>query len=176
MFDTMVITKAVAALCATLLFFLFANWAASAIYLPGHDAAHAHAVYPLPSEEGEGHSAPSAPADPDAGIDVMALYETADADAGGALWRNCQSCHKLDGTNGTGPHLDGVVGRPIDAVDGFNYSGALLQLGDTWTVEALFHFLRDPRGAAPGTRMSFRGLANAQDRVNLIRYLESHPG
>jgi len=61
-------------------------------------------------------------------------------------------------------------------VDGYNYSGALLALGDTWSVEALFRFLRDPRGTAPGTRMSFRGLSSPEDRVNLIRYLEDHPG
>ena len=75
--------------------------------------------------------------------------------------------------NGTGPSLHGVVGRAVDSIDGFNYSGALLQVGDTWTVENLFHFIADPRAAAPGTRMSFRGLASATDRVNLIKYLES---
>ncbi|GAB1377810.1 c-type cytochrome [Pararhodobacter sp.] len=176
MFDTMVITKTVAALCAALLFFLLANWGASAIYLPAaHGDDHAHAVYPLPVEGGEG-AAPAAPTNPDDGIDVMALYETADSAAGAALWRNCQSCHKLDGTNGTGPHLDGVVDRAIDAVDGYNYSGALLAMGETWSVENLFHFLRDPRGMAPGTRMSFRGLSSPEDRVNLIRYLADHPG
>ncbi|MCB1389154.1 MAG: cytochrome c family protein [Rhodobacteraceae bacterium] len=173
MFDTMVITKTVAALCATLLFFLFGKWAAETIYMPGHDAEHAHAVYPLPAEEGDGH-ATEAPAAEE--IDVAALYETADASAGEGLWRNCRSCHSLEGANGTGPHLDGVVGRPIDSVAGFNYSGALAQVGETWTVENLFHFLADPRAAAPGTRMSFRGLPNPQDRVNLIKYLEAHPG
>lgn len=167
MFDTMVITKAVGAVCATFLLFLVFKTAGEAIYMPGHGAEHA-AVYPI-IEEGDGHAAEAAA--PAEEIDVMALYETADAEAGAGLWRNCQSCHKLDGSNGTGPHLDGVVGRAIDAVEGFNYSGALLALGDTWTVEALFAFLGNPREAAPGTRMSFRGLSNPQDRVNMIAYL-----
>ena len=170
MFDTMVITKAVAAICATFLFFLFGKWAAETIYMPAH-GDHAAAVYPLPVE-GEAEPAEAAPAEQ---IDVMALYANADAAAGEALWRNCRSCHSLEGANGTGPHLDGVVGRAIDAVDGFNYSGALLQVGDTWRVEHLFHFLEDPRAAAPGTRMSFRGLRSPEDRVNLIKYLEEHP-
>ncbi|MCW1931387.1 c-type cytochrome [Pararhodobacter zhoushanensis] len=171
MFDTMVITKTLGALCAAMLIFLFGKWAAETIYMPSHDAAHAHAVYPLPIEEG---SEPAAPAEDAAPIDVMALYADADAAAGESLWRNCRSCHSLEvGRNGTGPSLHGVVGRAVDAVDGFNYSGALLAVGDTWSVEALNHFLTDPSAAAPGTRMSFRGIRDVNDRLNLIKYLES---
>ena len=178
MFDTMVITKTVAALCATLLFFLFAKWAAETIYMPSHEGAHAMAaVYPLPAEGGDGHAAPAAPTNPDDGIDVMALFANADATAGEAVFRNCRACHSVDaGVNITGPSLHGVVGRAIDSVPGFNYSGNLTAMGDTWSVEALFHFLRDPRGMAPGTRMTFRGLPNPQDRVNLIKWLETQAG
>ena len=176
MFDTMTITKTVAGLCATLLFFLVGKWAAETIYMPSEHGGEAHAVYPLPSEGGASHAAAAAPANPDDGINVEELYASADATAGEALWRNCRSCHALDGSNGTGPHLNGVVGRAVDSVAGFNYSGALTQIGDTWTVENLFHFLRDPRGMAPGTRMTFRGLANPQDRVNLIAYLATQNG
>ncbi len=170
MFDTMVLTKTVAALCATLLFFLVGKWAADTLYLPGHSSDHAHAVYPLPAEEG---AATAEPAEPEEQVDVMALYADADAAAGEAMWRNCRSCHALDGRDGTGPHLNGVVGRAIDAVEGFNYSGALLVMGDTWTVEALNTFLTNPREAAPGTRMTYTGMRNIQDRLNLIKYLES---
>jgi len=172
MFDTMTITKAAAGLFAALLVFLVGNWVADAIYMPGHDAAHAHAVYPLPAAaEGEGHGAATeAPAE---AVDVAALLASADAAAGEGQWRNCRSCHALDGRDGTGPHLNGVVGRAIDAVEGFNYSGALLVMGDTWTVEALNTFLTNPREAAPGTRMTYTGMRNIQDRLNLIKYLES---
>lgn len=172
MFDTMVITKAVAGVCAALLFFLVGKWAAEAIYLPGHDAAHAHAVYPLPVEDEPADTATEEPAAE--AVDVLALYASADAVAGEGLWRNCRSCHALEaGRNGTGPSLHGVVGRAIDAVDGFNYSGALLALGDTWTVEALNTFLENPRGAAPGTRMAYNGMRSITDRLNLIAYLET---
>lgn len=170
MFDTMVITKAVAGVCATLLVFLLGKWAAESIYMPGHDAAHAHAVYPLPAEDHGDAPAEAAPAEV---VDVMALYANADAAAGEALWRNCRACHALNGNDGTGPHLNGVVGRAIDAVDGFNYSGALLALGDTWTVEALNTFIENPRAAAPGTRMSYAGMRSIEDRLNLIRFLET---
>ncbi|MFN4100877.1 MAG: c-type cytochrome [Pararhodobacter sp.] len=168
MFDTMVLTKTVAALCAALLFFLVGKWVAEEIYMPPH-GAHAAAVYPLPPEEG----AEPAAAEPEEQIDVMALYAEADAAAGEGLWRNCRACHALeDGVNGTGPHLYGVVGRGIDVVPGFNYSGALEQLGDVWDVETLFAFIGDPRGTAPGTRMVYAGMRNPQDRLNLIRFLD----
>lgn len=173
MFDTMVITKAVAGVCATLLIFLLGKWAAEAIYLPAAHGDHAHAVYPLPPEDHGDVPAEAAPAEV---VDVMALYANADAAAGEALWRNCRSCHALDGRDGTGPHLNGVVGRGIDAVEGYNYSGALLALGETWTVEALFAFLENPRETAPGTRMSYAGMRSAEDRVNLIRFLETQGG
>lgn len=170
MFDTMVITKVVAGLCATLLFLLLGIWAADVIYLPKEEAGHEVTVYPLPVDETATQATAAVAAAP---VDVMALYAQADAAAGENLWRSCRTCHQLNGTDGTGPHLNGVVGRPIDGVAGFNYSGALLVLGDTWTVEALNTFLENPRSAAPGTRMSFRGFSNIQDRLNLIAYLQT---
>ena len=166
MFDTMVITKAVAGFCAALLIFLLGGWLGDAIYKPygpppiagfidlGSDDAVEEAV-----EEEE--------------VDYEALYALADADAGAAQWRACRACHAMEeGVNGTGPYLHGVVGRPINAVDGFNYSGALSALGDEWTVEALSAFIENPRGAAPGTSMNYNGMRNRTDRLNLIAWME----
>ena len=67
--------------------------------------------------------------------------------AGERVFGKCKACHKLDGTNGTGPHLNGVVGREIAAVDGFAYSDALAGMsGDQWTPENLNGFLENPKG------------------------------
>jgi cytochrome c len=170
MFDTMVITKAVAGLCAALLTLLIGKWVAETIYMPAHGDHHV-VVYPIIEEDHGGADE----AVEEVAIDVQALFASADAAAGEALWRNCRSCHALNGTDGTGPHLNGVVGRGIDAVAGFNYSGALEVLGETWTVEVLFAFLENPRETAPGTRMAYRGMADPVDRVNLIKYLEANP-
>ena len=166
MFDTMVITKAVAGFCAALLIFLLGGWLGDAIYKPygpppiagfidlGNDDAVEEAV-----EEEE--------------VDYEALYALADADAGAAQWRACRACHAMEeGVNGTGPYLHGVVGRPINAVDGFNYSGALSALGDEWTVEALSAFIENPRGTAPGTSMNYNGMRNRTDRLNLIAWMQ----
>lgn len=170
MFDTMVLTKAVAGLCTALLFFMVGKWIADEVYMPYGPAPQAY-VIDLGEDDAVVDEGPVEE------IDVMALYAEADASAGEGLWRNCRACHALEeGRNGTGPYLYGVVGREIDVVDGFNYSGALEQLGEVWTVEALNAFLENPRATAPGTTMSYAGMRNLQDRLNLIAYLETYGG
>ncbi|WP_333828534.1 c-type cytochrome [Pararhodobacter sp.] len=170
MFDTMVLTKAVAGLCTALLFLLVGKWVADEVYMPYGAAPEAYVI-------DLGEDAAAEDEGPVEEIDVMALYAEADASAGEGLWRNCRACHSLEeGRNGTGPYLYGVVGREIDVVAGFNYSGALEQLGEIWTVETLNHFLENPRAAAPGTTMGYAGMRSLQDRLNLIAYLETQGG
>ena len=167
MFDTMVITKAVAGFCSALLIFLVGGWIADTVYLPYGPAPQAYVI-----DLGEDDAAGAEPAEPEV-VDYDALYAQADADAGAGQWRNCRSCHTLEaGRNGPGPYLHGVVGRPINSAQGFNYSGALSAMGETWTVEALSRFLESPRSAAPGTSMSYNGMRNRTDRLNLIAYIE----
>lgn len=168
MFDTMTLTKAVAGFCSALLIFLVGGWIADEVYLPHGEAPVAYVI-----DTGEAEApATDAPAEV---VDYDALYAQADAAAGEAQWRNCRACHSLEaGRNGTGPYLHGVVNRPIGTAQGFaNYSGALNQMGETWTVEHLAVFLANPRGAAPGTTMAYAGLRNLNDRINLIAYIAS---
>lgn len=177
MFDTMTMTKAVGAVCGSLLVFMLAGWAGGSLY---HVGASAH---------GEGHEgeltqaytidtgADAAPAE-DAGepVDVAALVAAADAAAGEAVFKKCSSCHKLDGTDGTGPHLNGIVGRNHAAASGFEYSEAMAaKAAEPWTPEALYAFLESPKKAIPGTKMAFNGLPKSEDRANLIAYLASKP-
>lgn len=112
--------------------------------------------------------------DPDAGIDLAALYARADAAAGAALWdRRCRVCHSLDpNDNGIGPSLFDVVGAPVGFVESYRYSGALAAMGPRWTLPALSRYLASPREAAPGTRMAFAGIRAVEDRMNLIRFLQ----
>ena len=80
------------------------------------------------------------------------------------------------GANGTGPYLYGVVGRPQDAVADYAYSAAFSELEGTWTPEELNHFLANPSEWVPGTKMTYRGLADVQDRADIIAYLDSVDG
>jgi cytochrome c2 len=103
-----------------------------------------------------------------------AVVAAADPAAGEKVFKKCQACHKLEeGANGVGPHLYGVVGRAVGSVDGFNYSGKLKAVAETWTADTLNEFLTKPRDYAPGTKMAFNGLRKEQDRANVIAYLDS---
>lgn len=165
MFDTMTITKAVASFCGALLIFLLGNWAATALYVPRNsDAPQAFAIDTGADE----------PAEQVAELTFEEAFAVADADAGARLWSQCRACHKLEaGANGVGPYLHGVVNRTVGAAQGFNYSGALNQVGDAWTPDALNVFIAGPSAVAPGTSMSFRGISSVTDRANLIAYIES---
>lgn len=166
MFDTMTLTKAVAAFCGALLVFLLANWASSGLYVSRNANAPQAFVIDTGADDG--------PVEAVAELTFEEAFEIADASAGSRLWSQCRACHALEaGRNGVGPYLHGVVNREIGAVDGFNYSGALNQAGDAWTPEILSAFIQNPNGVTPGTSMSFRGIANVQDRANLIAFIES---
>lgn len=106
---------------------------------------------------------------------------TGDAAAGETVFRKCMACHEVGegARNKVGPELNGVVGRQIAAIEDFNYSGALVEMGEageTWTPEALSAFLEAPRGYAPGTKMAFPGLKDEADRDDVIAYLSSFEG
>ena len=101
--------------------------------------------------------------------------------AGERLFRRCASCHKVGegARNTTGPHLNGVMGRRVGAVEDFRYSGifdAYHAEGRVWDEETMSAFLKDPKGWAPGTKMSFRGLAKPEDQEAIVAYLTSLGG
>lgn len=173
MFDTMTMTKIVGGLCGTFLIFLLGGFVAEFIYHPAesHDGEY-HQAYTIPVEDGGEEGGEEV-----AAVPFEEVYASADAAAGERLWRQCQACHKVeDGANGTGPHLYGVVGREVDSVPGYSYSGALEQVADVWTPENLNGFLEDPKGWAPGTKMGYSGMKSVEDRANLIAWLDSLDG
>jgi cytochrome c2 len=100
------------------------------------------------------------------------LLAAADPAAGEAAFRQCRACHQVrEGVHGVGPSLHGVVGRPIGAIDDYRYSNALKGLEGEWTLEKLMAYLENPRDWAPGTKMIYSGLEDAQTRANLIAWL-----
>ena len=107
---------------------------------------------------------------------AAAADQIGDPAAGAAVYKKCKSCHQIgDGAkHRIGPHLNGIFGRQAASHEGFRYSKALTRAGAgglEWHADTLDTFLENPRAMASGTRMSFKGLANAQDRLNLIAYL-----
>ena len=106
---------------------------------------------------------------------IATRLASADVAKGEQTFKQCQACHTINqgGANGIGPNLYASVGKPHGHVAGFGYSDALKSVPGTWTFEALDAWLTSPRKYAPGTKMTFAGLANPQDRANVIAYLNS---
>ena len=178
MFDTMTLTKTVGGVCGALLVYMLGAWAAEVIShrgaAHGHDGEHAQA-YTIPVEGAEEVSDEPV----EEGPPLADLLAAADLGAGETLFqRQCAACHKLEaGENATGPYLYAVVGRPVQTAEGFGaYSGALIEHADVWTPENLDAFIANPKGFAPGTGMNYNGMRDAEDRANLIAYLDSIDG
>ncbi|TPE53942.1 c-type cytochrome [Amaricoccus solimangrovi] len=162
----MEITKLVGAFCGSLLVLLLLNFFAGEIFnTHSEEVAYVINVPEAGAGEGGGEAQPE--------VDVAALVAAADPAKGEGVFKKCAACHKIDGSNAVGPHLENVVGRPVGSVDGFSYSDGMKGHGGDWTPENLFHFLQKPSAFVPGTKMSFAGLPKPEDRANVIAYLES---
>ncbi len=121
-------------------------------------------------EESEGGAAAEQP---------IAFYlQTADAGRGEAVFRKCGACHNADqgGANGLGPNLYGTLGNTVAHRPDFNYSEALRGHGGTWDWETMSQWLHSPRTFAQGTRMTFAGLSDPQDRADVMLFLNQHGG
>jgi len=126
--------------------------------------------------EGDGASAEDAAASEGEGSELENMIADASAEEGARLMRQCQACHDWaeDGSNKIGPLLWDVVGNPIASVDDYSYSDALVAHGEEngeWSYEALDAFIADPRGVVDGTKMSFGGVGDAEDRAAIIAFL-----
>ena len=109
-------------------------------------------------------------------VAIETLLASADLAKGEAASKKCAACHTFNqgGANGIGPNLAGVVGGPVGAhAAGFAYSDVLKGKGGTWDDATLDAWLTNPKGFAPGTKMTFAGIADAQERANIIAYLKT---
>lgn len=107
---------------------------------------------------------------------IATLMAAASAERGQVVASNCTSCHAVDPADNrrvAGPILSGLLGRVPASLPGFEYSSALRRLGGVWNEETLNAFVAHPLATAPGTRMQFEGLANAEERADLIAYLRT---
>ena len=96
-----------------------------------------------------------------------------DAAAGKAVFGQCAACHSLDGKNGVGPSLKGIVGRTAGSAPGFHYSHAMAKVGKPWDAASLAAFVESPQNAVPGNVMPFSGVPDAKQRADLLAYLQT---
>ncbi|EYC41608.1 hypothetical protein Y032_0562g3492 [Ancylostoma ceylanicum] len=87
--------------------------------------------------------------------------------------QRCLQCHVIDSmASKTGPSLNGLIGRTSGSVPGYVYSDANKNKGVVWTRETLFEYLENPKKYIPGTKMVFAGMKKANERADLIKYME----
>jgi cytochrome c len=87
------------------------------------------------------------------------------------IYQRCQLCHSIE-HDLVGPRHLGLFGRKAGSVAGYPYSTAMKSSGITWSEDTLNQFLSGPQAFVPGTRMTFTGLPNEQDRADVIAYLK----
>lgn len=97
----------------------------------------------------------------------------ADPVAGEKAYAVCKACHQVGETakNVIGPKLNGIVGSPAGAVEGFKYSDAMKNSGLTWDEATLTEYLKNPKAKVPGTKMAFAGLKDDTKVADVIAYL-----
>jgi len=124
--------------------------------------------YPIEGVEVEGEAA-------EAEQPIAVYLAAADPAKGEQVFKKCAACHNADpgGPNALGPNLYGVMGKPHAAHAGFAYSDALKGVPGSWTWDAMSIWLANPKKFAPGTKMTFAGLGNPEDRANVMVFLNS---
>jgi len=99
-----------------------------------------------------------------------------DAAAGEKVFRQCRACHEAERErNKVGPHLVGLIGRPVASIEDYNYSDAMQSWGEgkTWDEETFLTYIEKPQDIVKGTKMAYRGVRKEGDRADLLAYLKS---
>jgi len=96
---------------------------------------------------------------------------TGDPAQGAQIYQRCQLCHSIE-HDLVGPRHLGLFGRKAGSIAGYPYSAAMKSSGITWSEDTLNQFLSGPQALVPGTRMTFTGLPDEQDRADVIAFLK----
>jgi cytochrome c len=134
-----------------------------------HSGRPAKMGYPIEGAEEDGAGGGEA-----AAVPIAALLPKADPAKGAEVFKKCAACHTITqgGANGVGPNLYATLGEPIgQGKGGFAFSDALKSVGGNWDFDKMNAWLTSPRKFAPGTKMTFAGLSSAEDRADVIAYL-----
>ncbi len=171
--DSFELNKIIGAILGTLLFVMGVGFIAESVYHPTATGPGYALPEPEGGGEGGGGGEEAAPA-----VSIGTLLAAADPAQGADQAKKCAACHDLTeaSANKTGPGLYDVVERVIGSHPGFAYSQVMQEhnaAGDTWTYDNLNHFLTSPKDFAPGTKMTFAGVKNDEERANIIAFLST---
>jgi cytochrome c len=103
-------------------------------------------------------------------LDEAQMEKLSLGERGEKLYHLCAACHNKT----IAPVLNGIFEKAIAADRAYEYSAAMkaYQVKGVWTEERLTTFLEAPTKVVPGTKMTFQGLLNPDDRAAIVSYLQ----
>ncbi len=166
--DSFELNKLSAALLVALLVAMIASMFGEAVMSPHVKLQKNAYLIPVLEVDTSQPQAAAKPLEP-----IGAKMSSANVASGEKVFKKCTQCHHIEaGKNGIGPTLFGIIGRAIGTLADYAYSSAMKEKSaQNWDVELLNQFLHNPRQIVKGTKMSFMGLENEQDRIDVIGYL-----
>jgi cytochrome c len=98
-----------------------------------------------------------------------------DAKRGAQVFQACMACHSVaEGEHLTGPSLAHVWNHKAGTTAGFQrYSDAMKRADVVWNEATLDKWLANPEAFVPGTSMTFAGLKQQKDRLDVAAYLRA---
>lgn len=103
-----------------------------------------------------------------------------DAQAGAEIYEmECAACHQIgeEAEHRIGPHLNRIFDRRAGSHADFDYSEALARQGRDglfWDLRRLDAYLKNPLSLVSGTYMGYPGLADPEERANVIAFLRAY--
>lgn len=106
------------------------------------------------------------------------VVSAASVENGQDVFKKCRACHLVvdNARHAVGPALNNVMGRKAGTAEGYTFSDNMRELGAgglAWNDEALGRYLENPKAVVPRGKMAFPGIADAQDRADVIAYLKT---
>jgi len=111
---------------------------------------------------------------------VSTAFSQGNATRGQRIFGACAACHSLQpDQNMTGPSLAGLWDRKAGTLASFTrYSAALQSSNIVWNDKTLDDWITDSQHVVPGNQMTFAGIKDARQRVDLLAFLKeaTQPG
>lgn len=169
--DSFEFNKIAGAILGTLLLVMGLGMVADMIF--SHHELETPGYFVEVPEDGAATEVADAPAE----VPIEVLLASASAEKGQSVAKKCAACHNFveGGANKVGPNLWNVVNAKAGVHDGFKYSSAMTEYGESnvWAYENLSNFLAAPRKYLSGTTMGFAGLKKPDERADMIAYLRT---
>jgi cytochrome c len=105
---------------------------------------------------------------------IPALAEQGNTARGARIFGACGACHSLQpGKSMTGPSLSGIWDKKAGSDPNFSrYSDALKSANVVWDDNTLDAWITNPQLVIPGNEMTFPGVKEPQQRLDLLAFLK----